>query len=278
MIKNINKTAIILAMGMFALIFSANFVFANDEPPSLELPAGFFQEESSQNPPSLALPTEFSEDQNNPPVLAIACIDGYTLVGNQCVQNSQSGNSGSNSGSYSGSGSNSQGMLKISEASNFPVGFNPQTSETVISYKLSGTGLITVTIVDKAGVLVATLAENKSTTGNTVNNISWNGLSDKTKTIVSPGKYFFKLTLKTSQNGSIVDTKTGEINVIYGTDFELEGAGLGTLGSTKGTAGSISAMHNSPPKETSGTGPATMIYLTLPILGYLGSRFIIRKK
>lgn len=232
----------------------------------------------AEEAPSLELPPGFGSDEDMPPELVIACIEGYTLVGNQCVQNSQSGNSGSNSGSYSGNNSNSQGALKILEASNFPVGFSPASSKTVISYKLSGTGLITMTIVDQAGVKVATLAENKSTQGNVVNTIDWAGTSDISKTTAPPGKYFFKLTLKASQNGAIVDTKTGEINVIYGSDFEMEGADVGALGTPGGNPGSIFAMHNSPPEETSGTGPATMIYLTLPILGYLGSRFIIPKK
>lgn len=178
-----------------------------------------------------------------------------------------------------------KGALKILEAEIFPVGFNPNSTETEITYELSGDGIVELTILDESGVKVVTLIDNEEIGGNTVYHISWDGTDEAEGggKLVDPGKYFFKLTVKASEEGDVSDTKTGEINVIYAKDFEgigvgsAEGTGSG-FSASDSSNGSVSVMHNTPPKNTSGTGPETAIYLLLPLVGFIGVRYAHRKK
>lgn len=167
-----------------------------------------------------------------------------------------------------------QGAIKILDVDVFPIGFNPSMAKTDISYKLSATGIVELTILNEAGVEVVKLIDNEEIDGNQLYTTSWDGTDDPEGDgeIVEPGKYFFKITVKAAESSSISDTKTGEVNVIYTLDFEGVGAS-----NVSGNAGIVSAMHNAPPKETSGTGPETVIYLLLPILGYFGSKIYFSK-
>jgi hypothetical protein len=167
-----------------------------------------------------------------------------------------------------------KGAVEISDAEVFPVGFNPNMSETKISYKLSGDGVVELVILDEAGVKVATLVDNEEVEGDLLFTIPWDGKGNDDK-IVKPGTYFFKLTVKASEDAAASDTKTGEINVIYTEDFE----GVGVAGNPSGSSsGAVSVMHNTTSGETSGTGPETAIYLILPLVGFIGARFAHKRK
>jgi hypothetical protein len=226
------------------------------------------------------------------------CGSGYELDGDECVEEDDGGGSGGstvkkqcndnkdndNDGKKdypadpgcSSKTDNSEtdptsGTVKITEAKVFPVGFNPLMTYTVISYKLSLTGVVELEILDESGVKVITLVNNEETNANELYEVSWHGKSGTNEVgpIVAPGKYFFKIKAKTSSQSVASDTKTGEINVIYGTDFEDE--------LDSGDQGSFLSINNNPPNQSSGTGPETAIYLVFPVIGYFATRYLNRK-
>ncbi|MFA6917922.1 MAG: hypothetical protein WC285_03770 [Candidatus Gracilibacteria bacterium] len=229
------------------------------------------------------------------------CDPGFISISGTSI-NCQAQNNNSGSGSGSGSGSTKQcndrrdndndgkkdypadpgcesrndnseidppvGALRILTAEVFPIGFNPTITDTKVTYKISGDGFVKLDILDESGVKIVTLLNNEETEKNKSENISWDG-TDKAEgdgKIVEPGKYFFKLMAKLSASSAISDTKTGEINVIYASDFESV--------SNPGNGGSNTnaSINNVPIKETSGTGPETMVYLILPVIGYFVAR------
>jgi cysteine-rich repeat protein len=274
-LRDINKTLLISTLGLSSLVISAGYAIA-EAPPSLELPADFMQDNA---PPSLNLPGdllcgngtvdagEVCDDGNTNN--GDACLSGcngcgtdYTLSGNQCTKNS-SGNS-----VLTGNAVNVQVPLKFSKAEAFPAGFNPKMTDTKITYQVTQNAFIELKITDEANVNVVTLVNNEQVSANKPYSVSWNGTdkADGAGEIVKAGKYFFKISAKTSAQAISSDTKTGAINVIYASD---ENGNIVPLPPDDQNV----SINNNPPKDTTGTGPETAVYLILPLIGYLVTSF-----
>lgn len=290
-------------------------VLATEAPPSLQLPSDF----TSDTPPGLTVTCgngtingteecDFGLDHNNDSdqsnsktvfqaftnpaagksKTAYMCSETCTSSEDTITTHSSGGGSVS-----SGSSSSSSSKVKFTTSGAFPKGFNPKVSETKITYKLSATGYVSIVIVDQAGSKKVELLTNEKTTGGKDASLSWDGTTKKGGggAMLKSGKYYAKMTVKSSASGSVSDTKSVEINVIYasessGSDMSdmyypsLSGSSTdrGSTGSSSATLASgrtgVAKSHTLP-KQTSSTGPEALIYLVAPVMGYFVSR---RKK
>ncbi|MFA5948292.1 MAG: hypothetical protein WC806_04995, partial [Candidatus Gracilibacteria bacterium] len=164
--------------------------------------------------------------------------------------------------------------IEIVSASVYPKGMNPLVNEAKITYELSAAATVELKIIDSSGRTVVKLVDNEEVDGDQEYFVWWNGTDSTAEggKIVLPGKYFFKLTVKTS-DGKVADVADGSINIIYATDFEnppLTGPG----GPATTDPLNVLSLHNNPPATTSGTGPEMFVYLGFPVIGY----FVSRKK
>lgn len=156
--------------------------------------------------------------------------------------------------------------IKISKLKTTPTKFNPVKGEDIeIIYKVSGESKIEIKIVDEADVEIIKLVDNEDVAAGQEYKIKWNGTDKKDSlgVVTPPGKYFIKATAKNKVDLSVLATKTTKLTI----------ESVKTSAGNKSSSGSASTLHNSPPKETSGTGPETAIYLIFPIVGYLAVRY-----
>jgi hypothetical protein len=181
--------------------------------------------------------------------------------------------------------------IKITEFNADPKGINPLINESKISYKISAKAKIEVKIIDKSGVEVVKLIDNKDIDKGEYY-VWWNGTNktDNSGEVVPPGTYTYKITAKDPVTGEVKDVKTGEINAIYQVasgDFENSNGSTTTTteiqsnSTTKASvvssqdASNIAAtvsLQNAQNGVTAGTGTPVLIYVLLPVAGYLLTR------
>lgn len=167
----------------------------------------------------------------------------------------------------------SSGVIQITKAKAFPIGFNPLINETKISYAISGKAEVEIKILTKSGVTIATIVDNKVLDAGEYF-IWWDGKGSTGKT-VDPATYEFKITAKDPNSGTVKDVKKGELNVVYAklADFETPPpAPQQPQVSTQSAA--TMAMTNATSGSTADTGPGVLLYFLFPI----GSFIITRRK
>lgn len=171
---------------------------------------------------------------------------------------------------------------KLTNVDAFPKGFNPQLNATKISYSVTGKGKIDVKIHNLKGAVVATLAINQNVEKGEYH-IWWDGTeNNKSGKLVAPGSYTYKITLKDEKGDDVLDTASGNLNLVYAqlssSDTEQPKT-VNTIKATNlksGTSNSqaVVSLQNATSGKTAGTGPETLIYLLFPLAGFI----LFRKK
>jgi len=161
--------------------------------------------------------------------------------------------------------------LKISKASAFPAGFDPTKQEkAVITYQVSATALVKVEVLDDAKSVIVILVNNEQKEAGMDQAIEWDGTDNPVGggTIMPAGNYTYRITATDPADDTNQDIIEGTVQLLYG-GFTGQDTTADTSTAAANTAASndVVTMHNSPPKNTSGTGPETLIYLALPFLG-----------
>lgn len=169
----------------------------------------------------------------------------------------------------------------ILEAKAYPKGFNPLTSKTQITYKLSKAAKIDIKIVDLSGAEIIKIVDDKELEKGEWF-VFWEGTKDNSPTgqIVEIGTYKYIINAKDTESGELLDTAEGELNIVY----ELSNSNPGnpakpvnTLppqqngGGSANAAGTI-ALQKATTGKTSETGPGVLIYFLFPIGGLLYSK------
>lgn len=175
-------------------------------------------------------------------------------------------------------GDSGDGTTKLKDVTAFPKGFNPQLNATKISYSVTGIGKVDIKIHNLKGDSVATLVTSQSVEKKDYE-IWWDGTDDnKSGTLLEPGTYTYKITLKDSEDKNVLDTATGSLNLIYpqvaAETPDTPDNGTVKATSLKSTSNSqaVVSMQNATAGTTAGTGPGTLIYLLFPAAGYIISR------
>ncbi|MBI4231851.1 hypothetical protein HY605_01350 [Candidatus Peregrinibacteria bacterium] len=165
----------------------------------------------------------------------------------------------------------------ILEAKAYPKGFNPLTSKTQITYKLSKAVKLDLVITDLSGAEVVKIIDDKELAKGEWY-VFWEGTKNNLPTgeIVKIGTYKYVITAKNKSSGDVLDTAEGELNIVYELPQTNPGSPAKTLpptqnGGSAGAAATIS-LQKATSGQTSETGPEILIYFLFPVGGLLYSK------
>ena len=169
------------------------------------------------------------------------------------------------------------GNIKITDTSAFPVGFNPQITETKISYGISAKAEVDVRILTTSGVTITTLVDGRVLDGGEYF-VFWDGTTNSgAGKLVDPGTYQYKITAKDPTNGTIKDTRNGNLNVIYAKTADFENSNTASTQPKVNTAAQQAqatvVMSGTISGSTAATGPGVLAYFLFP-----ASYLIARRK
>jgi hypothetical protein len=166
--------------------------------------------------------------------------------------------------------------LKVSKASAFPAGIDPTKNEkATITYAISATATVKIEIVDEAKSVIVILVNDEAKEGNQDYTIDWDGTDSPVGggTVMPAGNYNYRITATDPNDEVNQDVVEGTIQLLYGGFTGNEDTDI--VDDTAGNPGdnSVANLHNAPPSDTSDTGPETLIYLLLPLLGPVVMKF-----
>lgn len=83
----------------------------------------------------------------------------------------------------------------------------------IIDYKITGSAVVNIDILDPNGIVIRKLVINKSVTAGVLNTVTWDGKDDAKKIVVTPGNYQARVTALNS-SGSIKKIRYGNITIL----------------------------------------------------------------
>ncbi len=146
-----------------------------------------------------------------------------------------------------------------------PPTFNPNISNTTITYEISKNAKMDVEILNPNGSRLILLVNNQSKTAGE-HSVSWNGTNTNLSggNVVAKGTYTYRVIAKNTSTGVVEATAQGNINVVYPEDTP-QAPKAPEDPKDNGTI----ILQNQGPKATSETGPGILLYLLLPLGGFL---------